>query len=74
MTLILSRYLIYSKYANAKKTKLSDAPRQPSLDAELNAGEVVAGLETELEDGEVTAGLVLGDAEVGITAEEATSV
>jgi hypothetical protein len=74
MTLILSRYLNYSKYANAKKLKLSDAPRQPFLAAELNAGEVVAGLETELEDGEVTARLVLDDAEVGITEEEATSV
>lgn len=57
-----------------KRLKPSHAPRPLSLVAELNAVEVVAGLETVLrDDDEPVPWPVLDDAVVGITLDEVTS-
>jgi hypothetical protein len=65
----------YSKNANANKLKPSHAPRQLSLVAELNTGEVVAGLETELKDDDAApVWPMLDDARFGIKLEEVISV
>jgi hypothetical protein len=63
----------YSKNANANKLKVSHAPLQLSLVAELNTGEVVAGLLTELKDDAAPVWPVRVDARVGITLEEVIS-